>query len=530
MQRKKQNIFISIIFIILVIALTNFLYRTIALKHLDSVFLFESSQSILESGHPTSNSVASWPVALSTFSISSDALCKSDLSNKNLTPYNVIDNHAYLALYPISILTLLLGPELSFASINALSHLLLLIIPFIFLRKLQVGFLLSFIFSLCVALYPAWSYSAIGDYYLDRIYMPFALIALYTMHLAANRDIPFKDSSLIASLVIFICSAAIFTERAAIMMMGAVFFFFCFFSRIRENLKFKVALFALFAIIAAYLFLYFKYFFIGIDGAGSIFANALTVLRNPTDRFAATGLKPFILVNLFFLGFFILFSGIRYILLAIGAIIPNILISVGGAELNGWSTHYHSMYLPFVVFSASIGFLKLARHLTGKYIYLAYSSLIFIYVISIAAALNPFTGNFERPLFYSLNRGILGTSFDYYIRPEKSNERVAIKLMNSLDEIIPSGVKISAIEGVMPALYKSRSLSLYPINMDDSDYLVISGVASSGSVTSASGANSHLGQLQVDALNKCLLTRIYEKNFSFMKEIPQIGILIFQKK
>ena len=80
----------------------------------------------------------------------------------------------------------------------------------------------------------------------------------------------------------------------------------------------------------------------------------------------------------------------------------------------------------------------------------------------------------------------------------------------------------------MPALYRARHLSLYPLGMDAADYLVISGTASNGKVVTVSGATSYLGQEKMDALNQCLLQRSVDNDFVLYKDIPAIGLLIFK--
>lgn len=520
---------VAITCMVLIAVFTNFFNRTTALKHLDSVFLFESSLSVLQSGHATSRSVASWPVALKTFAVPAETICRSDLSTKGVPAYNVIDNHAYTALYPISVLTALVGPEVAFAFMSALTHVLLLIVPFVFLRRWGVGVFPSLAFSLCVALYPAWSYSAVGDYYLDRLYMPFALLSLYFMHAIVRMDNAAKEKGLLAGFVASTIMASLFTERAAIMMIAEIVFFLLFYPQVKKSKEVRTVLLGILILIGAYIFIYFKFVFEGIEGGGNILNNALAVLQDPIARLKASGLLPFILVNLLFIGIFVPFAGIRYFVLTLGALIPNLLVSVGGAELNGWSTHYHAMYLPFIIFAASIGYLRLIQGFNTGKSRAAFASVVGIYTLIIVGYLNPFTGKFEKPFLASMQRAVIGTMSRYYFTPTQSYERVAPAFIRSLNETIPQGAKVSAIEGVMPVLYKSRFLSLYPMDMDSADYLVISGTASDGKVTSVSGANSHLGPLQVEALDLCLLQRMRNNGFVLFKEIPQIGVLVFKR-
>lgn len=527
-MKSFENWIVAATCIVLVIVSSNFFKQTTALKHLDSVFLFESSLSVIKSGQPTSSTVASWPNALKIFTVPVETVCRSDLERKETQAYNVFDNHAYTALYPISLLTTLGGPELTFAFLNALAHVLVLIIPFVFLRRQGVGPLPSLAFVLCVALYPAWSYAAIGDYYLDRLYMPFALLSLYFMRAIICRDGE-SVRRLLIGFVVSTIMAALFTERAAIMMMGAIVFFLLFFPQVRRSTEIRNALLTLLAVLGAYLFFYFGFVFQGIEGGGGLLHNALIILHDPLQRLRAPGLVPFMLVNLLFIGIFVLFSGFRYLALAIGAMMPNLLISIGGAELNGWSTHYHAMYLPFFIFAASIGYLRLSRRVNASIGLATLPLVVGAYVVMVVGYLNPYTGKFENDFLASFKGNVIGKISSYYIDPQYSYERYATGLLSSLDQIIPQGAKVSAIEGVMPALYKSRFLSLYPIDMDSADYLVISGTASKGQVTSVSGATSYLGESQAETLNICLSRRMIAKGFVLFKDIRPLGVLVFKR-
>lgn len=60
----------------------------------------------------------------------------------------------------------------------------------------------------------------------------------------------------------------------------------------------------------------------------------------------------------------------RLMLLSVLAITPNVFISVGGAELEGFSTHYHQVYSPILTTTAVIG---LTRLMGGKRINLEIS-------------------------------------------------------------------------------------------------------------------------------------------------------------
>lgn len=520
---------VAVTFTFLVVAFANYFYSTTALKHLDSVFLFESAQSVLESGQPTSSTVATWPDALKTFNVPVADLCQAKLERTG-QEYNILSNHAYVSIFLIALLVAIIGPELAFAILNAFSHLLLLVIPFVFLRLKGVGILPSLAFVLSVAVYPAWSFSSVGDYYLDRLYMPFALLSLFLIdHIVRVDGRIGVNRRLLLGLVFTVSVTAMFTERAAIMVMGAMVFYLLFFKKELKISGARNLLLALVAVIAIYLWIYFKFVFDGIQGGGGILDNALVILRNPMQRLGSSGVVPFALVSLLFIGIYVTWSGARYIILAIGAILPNLFISVGGAELNGWSTHYHTMYLPFLIFVASMGFLNFVHYVgsgRGRYfIPIAVGS----YFIIVSGFLNPYEGKLEYSFHASTKNTVLGKVFSYYLDPKHSYERVAPETLKSLAKLIPEGVRVSSIEGVMPTLYRARHLSYYPIDMDSADYLVVSGTASDGKISSIAGATSYLGPAQTVELNQCLQQRMAVNGFELYETMPSIGVLVFKR-
>jgi hypothetical protein len=525
MQTTEKSLTLAIV-VIMVALCTYFFYQTTALKHLDSVFLFESTLAILKEGHPISGSVGTFVDALKTFALSPEAVCGSDLV-QSVRGYNILDNHAYFALYPIALLTALSGPEFAFAFLNALAHIFLLAMPFVYLRMRGYALLPALAFVCCVAISYAWSYSAIGDYYLDRLYMPFALLALYLMQMMLVKR-PENKRWLLSCFVALVVVGSLCTERAVLMFAGLIVFYLIFFRRAVMDAGLAKTLLVLLGSLGAYAFIYFKFRFVGIPGAGNLIGNALPSILHPLERMRAAGIKPFMLASFFPLGIFIMFAGIRHIALVIGAMLPNLLISVGGAELTGWSTHYHTMYLPFVIFAASIGAINLANCFAENKIRVAALLVISGSLFMVTASLNPYTGKFGR-IFLASSGSVLGSLSRYYGSRADVPEKVLPQRIEALNTIIPQGTKVSTVESLMPVLYRSRSLSYYPIDMDKADYLVIPGSAVDGHVQTVSGAISYVGAAQATALNQCLSKRIGAKGFVLSQSIPSIGVLVFKR-
>lgn len=502
-----------------------FYAQTTVLRHLDTVFLLESVASIVKTGSPVSETVASWPDAIKTFTMPPEQICSMPLEKPTSSGYNVLHNHAYLAIYPIGLLSLLIGPEPALALLNALAHLALVLLPYVFLRREGIRILPSSIFALCVACYPGWSLSASGDYYLDRLYMPFALGLLYLLHSRVQSGQPPAGARWLVLVVVAALTAGSITERGAIMVIAALVFFLFAFPTLRQDPMSKWKLVALPTCLAAYLALYLIFFYQGIESGGSLTSNLNLTLGGLAQKFKHPGFWPFVLTNVLFIGWLVAFSGWRYGLLLLGAILPNLLIVHGGGELNGWLTHYHTMYIPFLVFTASVGYVELIRKVRSPGFKTVVTIVVGLNAVILAGYFNPYTGEFGK----QVRGGIIGTVFSYFVTPERSGERATAQWLRSLDAMIPGNARISVVEGAMPALYKSRKLSYYPLGMDEADYLVVSGTASAGAPTSVSGAISYLGPVASKELNACLSKRAESQGFVLFKNVSPVGILVFKR-
>ncbi len=504
--------------------------ETTVIRHLDSVFLFESVASIVQTGSPISATVQSWPEVARTLSWAPERVCAMALPFPDQPGYNVLHNHAYFALYPIALLAVLTGAEHAFAILNAVAHLALVVAPYVFLRRQGVGVVGAMAFSLCVVCYPGWSLSANGDYYLDRLYMPFMLLLLYALDRLVRADRTVARARLLAAAAITAVAAASMTERATIMVIVTLLFFWVMFPTVRtSDSSVRWSLVALVGALAAYLIWYFGVIFQGFEGGGSLTQNAHLTLEAVLLRLRHPLMPAFALTNLLFIGWLAFFSGWRYVLLLLGAILPNLLVSVGGAELTGWSTHYHAMYIPFLIFAASVGYLELSRR-GRKTLALATPVLTATVGVMLALNFNPYTAQRAKGSGADGYLYITTGAYRFFVTPELSGQKAVAEWSRVLDGVIPPNVKISAIEGAMPALYRSRQIALYPVGLDDAAYLVVSGTASNGAITALGGAPSGHGPAAVEQLNACLTKRALEQGFVLDRELPAIGVLVLRRQ
>ena len=247
------------------------------------------------------------------------------------------------------------------------------------------------------------------------------------------------------------------------------------------------------------------------------------------DRLGSPQMIAFLAVNLLFMGPLVVCAGLRYSILVVGAMMPNVLISVGGAELNGWDTHYHTMYLPFILFAAAIGFLALTRRGRPILLRTGVAMGVALYAVLLGVTIDPYTGGADSGFATSLRDGIAYRVQSHYRHPAEPYTRMA-RVAGYLDAIVPRGVSVSTYDGAMPSLYRGRSISMYPMNMDVADFIVTPGVVSGGRIVSLSGATSYLGPDVAKALNGCLLERAAAQGFEpYMWDEAGPGVVVLRR-
>ncbi|WP_157900053.1 DUF2079 domain-containing protein [Rhodoferax koreensis] len=526
--RSLRIVLFSLVGLVLLALLANYFRRITPLRHLDSVFLFESVDSILAHGLPLSHTVLSWPVVAPMLDWPVARICAAALPFLEGDGYNVLDNHAYFLLYPIAVLARLIGTHDAFAWLNAAAHLALVLMPWVFLRRSGLPVLAVAAFAIAVAAWPAWSLSAMGDYYLDRLYMPLMLGLLYLLHRGALQEGALTRGRL-AGIACVALLAAMTTERATIMVLAALLFFVVLalpWRRVRAQAGFWLGLPLL---LVAYLAWYFSVMFHGFEGGGSLRANAYLTARALVERFHDPRMVVFALTNLLFLGWMACLAGWRYLLLALGALLPNLIVTTGGAELNGWVTHYHAMYIPFLVFAASIGFARFMDWLPqgGARVLVAIASASASLVL--AATYQPFEATFTAPAADRTQGGILRAVYRFYVHRDQSPERAMLFWIQQLPDAVSAGARVSAVEGAMPVLYHSHALALYPSGLDHADVLVISGALVDGKAAFVTGLPYPGNAEQVAQVNACLLERAIRQGFAVEREILGAGLIVLRR-
>ena len=508
---KGERVSVFFVFVILAIALSNYQLINVWHHNLDSAFLMEVLSSIRETGIQTTYLIVSAYDVLSTMTLNADDLCKEDLIPSGRS-VNMLTRHAYLILYPLALFTWLFPPHVVLAVVNGVSFVSIIYIIYWAIRKQNIPVVGSIVFCALVVAHPAWSHASMGQFYSDRFFMPLGLLYVVLLYDALGRH-NIRGSNLLFIIAIGLLAAST-TERAAIMVAMFTMALLVLFKSSITDIKTRIVLVTFAIGLILYVFLYVKFIYVHEPGVASL---SQIIQRIPGNFFIniqnsvyAANMQEFLVINVLLFGVFSIFNW-RLGLIAFVALLPNLFMNIGGAEKTGWGTHYHSMYFPFLVFSAAMGFSRLWHLLsTVKYR---------LVLIGLLVVLIPVISSFS--LGYRGQQGAVMRLYNFYVDGSKSYEKQRLIQMHKIAAAIPGGVKVTTPQGGMPILYRNRTIYYYPMGIDTADYALLYKVSQPDGTFYYSGVQSYVGG--EFEKNMCLNERLKRAGFNLDKPKLLIG-------
>ena len=248
-----------------------------------------------------------------------------------------------------------LGPDVVSASMLLTSSFMGISAIYVFLIKNRVSAIASTLFIFTISCYPVLTQSLLGQPYFDRLILGPATTAFLLIWWTKHKSIrPWKW---ICVLTIFL---SLISERGAAVA-GLISIGYLLALHGKEVFKRKELRYILFTGVLSltYVFIW-SLFWQNLSSYGQIsplaWMSRLEMLFSD-PYFNATQL--FFGVSASFI-FLTLFADRAFIFVVI-SIAPNLLIGVGGAELNGFVSHYHQIYLPILLAASTIGVVKISK-------------------------------------------------------------------------------------------------------------------------------------------------------------------------
>jgi hypothetical protein len=500
---NRERIVVFLFFAIFAAAFCNFQLVTALFHHLDAAFLMETLASIKKTGIPTTYLGPSFSDAFSTFTFNAETLCQADLI-PSWRGLSVLDTHAYYILYPLAALTWLFPPHVILAVFNGLGFVSIIFILYWAIRRQGVPILGAIAFCLLVIAHPAWAHASLGDFYADRFFIPLGLLYVSLLYEAIIRQSNIGQNYLLLTLGIGLLAAST-TERGAIMIALFTVVSLVLYRKRIAGRRTKIILTVFSIALLAYVFLYVKLLYVHnpvVPSLSSHLQQGIPLFFEQIQAPAyAAKVEEFIVINVLLFGIFALFDW-RLALIALAALLPNLLTTIGGAEKTGWATHYHSMYFPFLVFASAIGFSKLWGSLGAtKY------RLI---LIGLLLALMPAISSYSTG--YGGQAGSVKRLYDFYVKGSQSYEKFMYSQAQQIVAAVPAGAKVTTPEWGMPILYLSRTIYYYPVGIDSADYAVLTRVSQPDGSFYYAGAVSYIGESQ--KIDICLTERLRKAGFN----------------
>lgn len=516
---KIEKISIATLFII---ALLSFQYGSklnYYVSHSDSANMVDNINSTYLYGVPRSQiNKSANDVVTTALSKSAKDVCSQPLVSSNTEFTKTFERHAYVFLYALSPFRSISSGVTIAAFFHALAFIGLLASIYYFLRKNSLPIYAALAFGFMVSAHPAWSASVFGQFYPDRFFLLAGFLYIVFVHQRITKDT--NNTILILFLAVF---ASLIHERAAMMVGGFTLASLLLYRNwtgwTRKDIPLLLVAICTLCYAIGYMVLFNKNSDYG-SFTSSLTSLPYTLANNEAFRL---NLEKFLIVNL---GFLVLAAfEWRLALIALVAMLPNVIGTIGGAEKTGWSTHYHSTYFPFLLAAASIGSIKLWQILR---IYSIKWMIVvpFIFIGISLLALNPYSTS---PL---INFSSSNTANNAWVKMvgvltntgDGAGIRSVANFRRSIAAEVPSNAVVTTYEGMFPALLgEGRVIHNYPLGLDNANYAVLSYTMDKQSVMQLSGAVSYLGEENRRALDHCLNARIHEAGYKVMKLFPTVS-------
>lgn len=424
----------------------------------DTGLLYSLLQSVHEGNGPYLPLYASISDTLFKYnipSISPELVCQTAQLPITYTQeqQNFFKYHSYLILYPLSLLIYIIDAPYVVQGVNLLSFLSFIAICFYILLKNNNK--LGFIFLSCVLISfsPQWSFSIIGQPYIDKIFLPFGLLLFY-----------FADKRNIFWVIILTLVSCSINEKVAIYI-GIFLVLSSFVLFDKKYLKFylKLLLVGLITLITVFIYVKFflnnSYYSVSIPSSFNEVKNYLSIDRN------LNGILSLLIICSPFLFFSIIYKW-KYALIALIMLIPNILGNIGGAEKTNFYTHYHILYFPFLIYPFLLGFSEFIKSTDSKIFRRSVVVLLMLYIIMYnGLSIRP-----DQKISISIKDKNSYLFTFYHIKRSQSSFRRVEKI---LENYLTSSTSVSTVEAGQAYLYKYRNLSFYPLNIITSDYILV---------------------------------------------------------
>lgn len=487
MRKKYAKLLVITAVILSFFLLSRYIYiRNILFQYGDSSFAEQILYNFRTGYHMSSTITDSTAQAYSTIWYKpSEYVCSSDLTVKE-NQFSV--PHLYLISYFLIPFARLINVQMLVALLHAFSYFLPVVILVYFAKKRGVSWLEAGLLGILIIQHPLWVEGLRGQFYFNRLFLPFFALIVYELHARKHRPVLLTLFTLLAlstneiyGIILFLFylgSYVIFKKRDRSVLLLALASF----------------LYSIFGILLI------QKTFPSVSTQTGAFSDLFSVglrgfLPYLEKMFFSVGTMKLLFVNFISFGLLLLLKP-KYGVFALLFFIPNLLISVGGAEKTGWSTHYHIGYfIPLIWLS-----IEAYIHASSKKI----AKIVLVGTIVVTMMFQYDTLLIKlKPSRLEIYR--LAQQMNQFFKDSKK----IFEYRNTLLSLVPTGASVSAPEAAMYNLYQ-RKIYLYPMNIDTADAVILRYYAENPEGKRIASVN--YGQ-QDDNLDVCMFERMKKDRF-----------------
>jgi hypothetical protein len=388
--------------------------------------------------------------------------------------FNVFNSHAYLSTYLFRNLNIFFSsPEILPLILVASSYASGITLLFKMSKTLKINTLQFICATTVLVTSPVFYEGLVGQPYMDRLFFGPCIAVLYLIE--CEKYLSRNGFILTFSLVLLTISLS---ERAALMIGITVLIqliFKVFHSKLRNKKSYALITLSLLSILWYFVW---NYIFSNTPYSGVI--TLQDVFRNLSELFVGARhqnfqtfifcLFPFLLFGLF---------QIKYLFLSLVVILPNLIYTIGGAELVGFATHYHAHYLPIISFMLFVKPFDTKRD-TKRIKSFRSGIYAFSALVGITASMSYLTPPSQSP-FQLSNVNLTVQHIGNALGAQPSNIRDSRKFSREErltlfnQTFLKMGRNISAPEGLMPALtlLGFEKIDYFPIGLGFNHIVIV---------------------------------------------------------
>lgn len=310
-----------------------------------------------------------------------------------------------------------------------------------------------------------------GQPYFDKLFFGPCVATLFLLFRGQINQ-KYRVQKIVAWLIISFTFSERISLMASLIVLSSLVFFW---KELEFNTKQALVIIGTCLIGIVWYLVWNKYISWNPDIQNASFKYYLPNLRELVFGFRNTNFEVFVLNVLPLLTLTLL--KFRYFIITLFSITPNLLVNIGGAELAGYSTHYHSVYLPVLLFFGALSITKVveSEKVRKKQRIALTTALAFLVIGTLGITKN------ENDLgIATIIKTKASDAMDAIglIPIDKINQRESMKAeLESIFKVLnkKTNKTISAPESFMPTLTATGfgSINYFPIGVGSDDLIVV---------------------------------------------------------